>query len=276
MKLSYKRLFFILSLTGFVLSGTSLYAEDQKPNQSTVSSTQEKSTFDDAFAAVKKLAEEKKLIDAQKQAKALIPDAVSEEQRLKLARLLREIRFELLFSKKQTDTSERYEVKSDDTLGKIAKKYNTTIELIRKTNKIKKNVVWTGMKLKVEKVPFSIEISIPKNVLWLKQGEHYVKKYRVSTGEKGNTPTGNVKIANKVINPSWYYNDQIYPPGDPKNGLGTRWMGFDLKGYGIHGTIEPEKIGKPASLGCVRMRNEDVEELFDLVPVGTPVIIRKS
>ena len=103
-----------------------------------------------------------------------------------------------------------------------------------------------------------------------------MKKYRVSTGEKGNTPTGNVKIVNKVINPAWYYDDQVYPPGDPKNGLGSRWMGFDLKGYGIHGTIEPEKIGKPASLGCVRMRNEDVEELFDLVPIGTPVNIHKS
>ncbi len=199
----------------------------------------------------------------QLSAQELLPSDKSEE------------RFQRLFSKKQTDTSERYEVQAGDTLGRIAAKNETTVELLRKANKIKKDVVWVGMKLKIEKVPFLVEVGVNKNILWLKQGKHLVKKYPVSTGEKGNTPIGSFKIANKVMNPTWYHEDEVILPSDPKNGLGTRWMGFDLKGYGIHGTIEPGKIGKPASLGCVRMRNEDVEELFDLIPVGTPVTITK-
>ena len=207
MKSIQSHLLIIFCAVAMAFPAIGLSAEAMKasgPTEKKIVSTEDHATFDDQFQSTKKLAKEKNWIEAQKQARALIASAPSDAARLELARFLREVRFQLLFSKKQTDTSERYEVKSDDTLGKIAKKYNTTIELIRKTNKIKKNVVWAGMKLKVEKVHFSIEISIPKNVLWLKQGEHYVKKYRVSTGEKGNTPTGNVKIANKVINPSWY------------------------------------------------------------------------
>ena len=63
------------------------------------------------------------------------------------------------------------------------------------------------------------------------------------------------------------------PPGDPRNELGTRWIGFEPTNgsYGIHGTIAPESIGKAVGNGCVRMLNEDVEELYDLVVAETPV-----
>ncbi|HHN47143.1 MAG TPA: L,D-transpeptidase, partial [Planctomycetes bacterium] len=59
---------------------------------------------------------------------------------------------------------------------------------------------------------------------------------------------------------------------------GTRWLGFGNsgpgKGLGIHGTTEPETVPGNVSLGCIRMLNEDVEELYDLAPIGTEVIIR--
>jgi lipoprotein-anchoring transpeptidase ErfK/SrfK len=51
-------------------------------------------------------------------------------------------------------------------------------------------------------------------------------------------------------------------------------MGFDITGYGIHGTTEPDKIGQQVTAGCVRMRNEEVEELYTLIPVGTEVTIQ--
>ena len=70
------------------------------------------------------------------------------------------------------------------------------------------------------------------------------------------------------------------PFGDPANILGTRWMSIratgdteDISDYGIHGTWDNSSIGKAESEGCVRMRNEEVEELFALLPVGTPVLI---
>ena len=84
-------------------------------------------------------------------------------------------------------------------------------------------------------------------------------------------------MTEKLPNPVWYKTTssgakETIPPGDPKNELGTRWIGFK-PAYGIHGTIDPKSIGKAMSNGCVRMHNEDVEELYDLVVVGTPVKI---
>ena len=65
----------------------------------------------------------------------------------------------------------------------------------------------------------------------------------------------------------------MVPPDSPENILGTRWLGIDKQGYGLHGSVDPTSIGKQVTAGCVRMPNKDVEELFDIVPVGTDVMI---
>ena len=62
------------------------------------------------------------------------------------------------------------------------------------------------------------------------------------------------------------------PPG-PGNPLGTRWMGLNAPGVGIHGTDEPTSIGYSESHGCIRMQVPDAEWLFEHVRVGTPVVI---
>ena len=84
---------------------------------------------------------------------------------------------------------------------------------------------------------------------------------------------GTFKIITRIPNPVWYTQGAVVPTDSPENVLGSRWMGIDKKGYGIHGTIDPEAIGKQATAGCVRMTNRDAEELFDIVPVGTEVTI---
>lgn len=86
------------------------------------------------------------------------------------------------------------------------------------------------------------------------------------------TPEGTFKIANKAKNPAY----KNIPGGVPNNPLGTRWMGLNTwsGSIGMHGTSAPGSIGSRASHGCVRMYTADAEELFDLVRVGTPVIIQ--
>ena len=59
----------------------------------------------------------------------------------------------------------------------------------------------------------------------------------------------------------------------PENVLGTRWLGLDVSGYGIHGTVEPQSLGKQVTQGCVRMANNEVEELYTYIPVGTEVTV---
>ena len=129
------------------------------------------------------------------------------------------------------------------------------------------------MKLKVVKSQFKIAVDKSENTLKLYQGDEWLKTYRVATGEKNSTPVGTFTIETKLVNPVWYKTGAVIAPGDPENILGTRWMGFSLSSYGIHGTTLPETIGKQASAGCIRMRNADVEELFDIVPRKTEVTV---
>ncbi|MGI8316219.1 L,D-transpeptidase [Halobacillus mangrovi] len=93
------------------------------------------------------------------------------------------------------------------------------------------------------------------------------------------TPEGQFRIKVKAKDP--YYRKKNIPGGDPENPLGSRWIGFDARGtdgriYGIHGTNQPNSIGKSVSAGCIRLKNRDVEKLFELVPSGSDVLIVSS
>jgi len=112
-----------------------------------------------------------------------------------------------------------------------------------------------------------------QNTLILKTGEEIIKTYIVSTGVNNSTPLGNFKIINKLVSPTWYKAGVVVSAGSPGNILGSRWLGFDLAGYGIHGTTDPQSLGRQVTQGCVRMSNSDVEELYSIVPVETEVTI---
>jgi L,D-transpeptidase ErfK/SrfK len=114
-------------------------------------------------------------------------------------------------------------------------------------------------------------ISIPDRKIALLEDGRVVKVYGIAVGKKSTpSPSGNFHIASRVVKPTWFQPGKVVGPG-PANPLGTRWMGLGYKGYGIHGTNRPASIGKAASHGCIRMRNQDVEELFELVQVGDEV-----
>ncbi len=116
-----------------------------------------------------------------------------------------------------------------------------------------------------------IVISIPDRKLALLEDGEVVKIWRTAVGtESTPTPSGTYTIINRVSHPAYYLPGKVVAAG-PSNPVGTRWMGLSLKGFGIHGTNDPGSIGKKASHGCIRMKNRDVEELFDLVRVGDVV-----
>jgi len=187
---------------------------------------------------------------------------------------LEALNIKLLFSSVATPDSTLYEVQKGDTLTKIAKKFNTTTELISRANALKDANVKVGKRLRISKAKFSIAVDKSQNILTLKSDQEILKTYKVSTGKNACTPVGTFKVTNKLIDPPWYPSaGGMIPAGDPKNVLGSRWIGLSKQGYGIHGTIEPESIGKSVTEGCVRMKNSDVEELYSIVPIGTEVVI---
>lgn len=177
-----------------------------------------------------------------------------------------------------------YIVKSGDSLSAIASRYECPVELISKANKIKDPAkIRVGSKLVFPDNPkFSVVVSKASNTLTLLLDGVFFKNYSVGTGMYSKTPVGTFKIVKKISEPPWWPEGgkASVPYGDPKNILGTRWLAIEatgdtprVSGYGIHGTWDDSTIGKQSSAGCVRMRNPDVEEVFMLLPRGTPVSI---
>ncbi len=117
-------------------------------------------------------------------------------------------------------------------------------------------------------------VSIPDRKLALFANGKVVRIYRVAVGKTSTpSPVGEFTIANRVTNPTYYHKGQVIGAGKG-NPVGTRWMGLSAKSYGIHGTNQPNSIGKAASTGCIRMGKHDLEELFAIVDVGDTVQIR--
>ena len=166
-----------------------------------------------------------------------------------------------------------YTIEPGDTLGRIARRSKTTVELLQKANRLAGEKILVGHALKVPTVAFSVVVDKSQNTLTLKADEEVVKTYGVSTGKDNQTPVGTFTIVNKLVDPPWYTAQGVIPPGSPENILGTRWLGVSKPGYGIHGTTDPGAIGQSVTAGCVRMRNAEVEELYALLPMGTDVTI---
>ena len=119
-----------------------------------------------------------------------------------------------------------------------------------------------------------IVVSIPDRKLILIDNGRVSKTYAVAVGAPATpSPTGTFQVSTRVPDPAWYQPGKVVPPG-PGNPLGPRWIGLSQKGYGIHGTNSPRSIGKAKSHGCIRMRNSDIEELFELVDIGDAVELR--
>jgi len=117
-------------------------------------------------------------------------------------------------------------------------------------------------------------VSIPDRKLALLENGKIVKIYRVAVGAViSPSPSGEFEIVNRITNPTYYHPHVVIPAG-ANSPIGTRWLGLNKKGYGIHGTNEPRSVGRAASHGCIRMKNSDMEQFFRLVRVADRVEIR--
>jgi lipoprotein-anchoring transpeptidase ErfK/SrfK len=174
-----------------------------------------------------------------------------------------------------------YVVKSGDLVVNIAKRHKVDSGTISRVNKIQNGMIRPGQRLKILTAKPELEVSIKKLTLRLWLNGKLARQYAICSGHLADSPTpiGDFTLSTKLVNPEWTRpGQQAVPFGHPDNPLGTRWMGFAEAGYtsyGVHGTIKPETIGTHASNGCVRMKNESVEELFDLVPSGTKIHIHE-
>lgn len=200
----------------------------------------------------------------------------------KAAKLLGRTSLEIYHSGDDPETFEMYKVVSGDNLSSIAKRTQTTVEAIQRANSMATNNtrLKIGQELKIPRSTWSIFIRRDYNKLLLLSGDKLFKIYNIYPGSSiSDTFGGKFKIVNKEPAPVWTVNGQKYSYGSQENICGARWMALNpVEGSGpstaIHGTnrsgIPDTTSGTP---GYFRMTNDDVTELYELVPKGTPVEI---
>jgi len=119
-------------------------------------------------------------------------------------------------------------------------------------------------------------LKLDRREVYVFQGQKLLASFPVAIGRPGfATPTGDFKVFEMIVNPAWQdpNTGEVETPGWDGS-LGLRWIGFVEMPHGVigfHGTPNVTSIGQAASHGCVRMRNEDVVKLYDLVKIGTVV-----
>lgn len=244
------------------------------PNPSTtaaVAATGTSASLDEA----RKAQSEGNLLEAREFALAVWNTTTDPAVKAEAEAILNVVGIELVMTPRPMPDKVDYVVQPGDSLDKIAKKFDTTVELVRISNNIKGSMIRVGDRLRVFQGKFSIDVSKSENELVLYLNDQFFKRYKVGTGQFNKTPVGDFLINDRIAQPTWWRPDgKAIPFGDKENLLGTHWLSINVKGYGLHGTWEPETIGYQLSAGCVRMHNEDIEQLFNLLALGTPVSIR--
>lgn len=213
----------------------------------------------------------------QRLTRALDANLSAQNEAIALSKL-RSINERIFLSTGTDGDLKTYKVEQGDFPARIAQKVGTTWELIVRLNGLTDRDIRTlqiGRELKVPKGTFELHVRKSKYVMDLLLDGQFIQRYEVGLGVGGSTPLGEYTIRNRIPKAA----DGAYPYGHPQHRLGTRWMGIHnedgYNGYGIHG-CRPEQeseIPGECSQGCIRMTNAQVEEVFDIVPVGTRVRI---
>ncbi len=180
-----------------------------------------------------------------------------------------------IFFSPQPHYMQPYVVQPGDQLQNIAAKYLVPWEYLARLNGIDPRRIRAEQKLKVIKGPFSAHVDLSDFELTIHAHGYFVKRYRVGIGQEGTTPVGTFSVQTKLVNPTYYGPEGlVIDADDPSNPLGERWIDIG-DSYGIHGTIEPDSIGRAESRGCIRMLAEEVAEVYDLLGEGSQVVIRR-
>lgn len=229
------------------------------------------------------------VIDARHELNNLLKSKVTDADAGEVRALLTRIADETLFSGKRVENDpllEVYRVESGDVLARLAKPFNVPPETVLRVNQLSDpRKLRAGQTLLIPRGPFHARISKSQFRLDVYLQDLYIRSFRVGLGAERGTPAGVWKVSERLPNPTYYppasaTDKRIIPPHDPRNPLGSHWIGIEgvegdalgKHGYGIHGTIEPDSIGRNASLGCVRMLNEDVALVYALLAPGASTV----
>ncbi len=189
--------------------------------------------------------------------------------------------------------SQSYVVKKGDSFARITNREKLAIDwrFIQRINQIaSEKALRADMRLKLAHGPFDGEVikaDYRFNVYAGTGSERVmVASFLCGVGTNDSTPVGTFKVrtGSKLIDPEWSNprTGEKFKSNDPKNPIGERWIGLQgttpetakFTGYGIHGTVEPQSIGKQMSMGCVRLGDAEVQVVYELIGESSTIVIR--
>lgn len=154
-----------------------------------------------------------------------------------------------------------------------------SVGLIRRANGIQ-GFIHAGDKVRIPTDPATVLVDLGARWTLFLLGDEVADSWPVGIGRPGEeTITGDFVAGEKEEKPVWWpAGEEPIPFGDPRNPLGSHWIewyrGDQPTSYGFHGTNDPASVGFAASEGCLRLLNEDVEILFEILPIGAPIHVR--
>lgn len=240
-----------------------------------------------------------KLVEARQVYNAALFHPQATEAQKQVARaLLSEVNQTLVFSPTVYEgdpLAEKYRVQKGDSLSEIVPDHGLAIHfhfLVRINRLRDANSLQLNQPLKLIRGPFHAVVDKSDYRIDLYAGDPpspgstgdadgaeagwlYIRSFNVGLGEGGGTPIGNFVVKSKDSNPAWRNprTGETFGRDDPKNPIGEYWLGLQgvdeqsaqYHGYGIHGTIEPDSIGRSMSMGCVRMAADDIATVWEML-----------
>lgn len=239
------------------------------------------------IAQARALIEDDRLVEARELLNDAMKRPMGDREAEAVRQLLGQVNAKLIFSPyvdPNDPISDHYVMKSGEILGKVAPRYDVPWKFIARINDVRDvRRIRAGQRLKVIQGPFHavVDKSDYRLDLYLQVAGDphglFIRSFEIGVGKHDSTPIGKfiVKKGSKLVNPEWTNprTGEVFYADDPRNPIGERWIGLrgidastkTMQGYGIHGTIEPESIGQQASMGCIRMRPDDVALVYDML-----------
>lgn len=220
---------------------------------------------------------EKALRDGYTRLTTLLENPLPLEERSRAIELFHSITTELFLSSVHNEFSDNYVVQPNDSFDRIARKYKISNNLLYDLNNRPrgKAMLHPNDNLKVPKGEPRLVVQKRDFTASLYFGNYLVRQYIIAHGRNNNTPVGSTSIISMTIDPE----KSAQGPNDPRGEMKLRWIGLDKyagdrTGFGFHGTQYPDSIPGMSSAGCIRMKDDDVVELYDIVRIGNKVEIK--
>ncbi len=195
------------------------------------------------------------------------------EVRQQLLKRLSVVAYRIYFAP-QPHYMDGHVVQAGDQLENIAKDYDVSWEYLAKLNRTDAKMIRPGQKLKVIRGPFAAVVDLSDREMTIHSHGHFVARFEVGIGQDSSSPIGTHKITEKRRDPTYYGPEGVIAHDDPQNPLGEYWLDLG-DNYGIHGTIDDASISQADSQGCIRMKNRDIADVYDLLTPSSEVLIRR-